>query len=87
MTLPHPLRSAVLEVVRRLRAPDSDAQPVSIGPMVLEAMAPMESAQQHAVFDTLRLSLGLSAIPGSLARWARGKSREEVAQALERIAA
>lgn len=86
MTLSPPVRSAVLEVVRRLRDPMRECHVDSIGAMVLSAMGCAGAIRHHEALESLRLALGLSAVPGSLARWARGKSREEVAQALERVA-
>lgn len=89
MTLPPPVRAAVLEVVRRLRDPMRECHVDNVGFMVVKALPDsvgLRSVTYAAALDALRLSLGLSAVPGSLARWARGKSREEVAQALERIA-
>lgn len=86
MTLPPPVRAAVLEVVRLLRDPMRECHVDSVGVMVLDSMPHTNPVQRSATLDILRLSLGLSPIPGSLARWAQGKSREEVAQALERVA-
>lgn len=86
MILSPPVRSAVLEVVRRLRDPMRECHVDSIGSMVLDSMPHANSSSRAAVLELLRLALGLPPIPGSLARWARGKSREEVAQELERVA-
>lgn len=88
MTLPSPVRSAVLEVVRRLRDPMRECHVDNVGYMVC-ATLPESIGMRHityaAALDALRLALNLSPVPGSLARWARGKSREEVAKALEDI--
>lgn len=86
MTLPPPVRAAVLEVAQRLRDSARDCHPHMVGSMVLDAMHTVLAGQRHAVLDSLRLALGLPPVPGSLARWASGKSREEVAAALERVA-
>lgn len=89
MILPPPVCAAVLEVVRRLRDPMRECHVDNVGRMALEAMesAPYIAAvQRSATLNALRLALGLSPVPGSLARWASGKSREEVTQALEKAA-
>jgi hypothetical protein len=86
MILSPPVRDAVLEVVRRLRDPMRECYVDKVGSMVLDAMVGNGPGQRHAALEALRLALGLSIVPGSLARWARGKSREEVAAALEKIA-
>lgn len=88
MTLSPPVRSAVLEVVRRLRDPERVCHVDSIGAMTLEMLDlnPTNVAQRAATRESLRLALNLPPVPGSLARWARGKSRQEVAEALERVA-
>lgn len=89
MTLPPFVRFAVLEVVRRLRDPMRECHVDSIGAMVVGALPYAHSRTpivHGAVLESLRLALGMPPIPGSLARWAQGKSREEVAQALERVA-
>lgn len=86
MTLPPPVRHAVLEVVRRLRDPMRECHVDSIVSMVLAALRYDDAIRSEAVLNALRVALGRSPVPGSLARWARGKSREEAAQALERVA-
>lgn len=86
MNLSPPVRAAVLEVVRRLRDPTREPLVGSVGFMILDAMPPADIHSKHAVLEALRLSLGLSPVPGSLARWAHGKPREEVAKGLERVA-
>lgn len=88
MILPPPVRAAVLEVVRHLRNPERECHVDNVGHMVLYALPRNEahhSVTYAATLDALRLALGLSPVPGSLARWAKGKSREEVAKALENI--
>jgi hypothetical protein len=88
MTLSPPVRSAVLEVVRLLRDPERHLHTDSIGWMIVDELgidAYRDTARSP--LEQVRAALGLSPIlPGSLARWARGKSREEVAQALENVA-
>jgi hypothetical protein len=87
MTLPPPVRAAVLEVVRRLRDPMRECHVDSVGFMILEAMP--EGAVRpgkfgaNAVLAEVRWALNLPSRYGSIHQWARGKSREEVAQALE----
>jgi hypothetical protein len=86
MTLPPPVRAAVTEVAQRLRDPMRECHVDTVGWMVLAAMPTVDARQRHAVLEALRIALGLSLVPGSLARWAKGKSREEVAKALEKVA-
>jgi hypothetical protein len=86
MTLSPPVRTAVLEVVRRLRDPECVCHVDNVGFMLLDAMPNPYPRSRHAALESLRLALGLDTIPGSLARWARGKSREEIAKALDRVA-
>jgi hypothetical protein len=89
MTLPPPVRAAVLEVAARLRDPMRECHVDSISSMVTGAMRDMRDAgpvKVEAALNALRISLGLPIVHGSLARWARGKSREEVAAALEQVA-
>jgi hypothetical protein len=86
MILPPPVRAAVTEVAQRLRDPMRECHVDTVGWLVLSAMPTVDARQRHAVLEALRIALGLSLVPGSLARWAKGKSREEVAKALEKVA-
>lgn len=74
-------RAAVLEVVLRLRDPMLDVRTESVGSAIRYASSDFGISHVRDV----RAALGLGG-PGSLARWGSGKSREEVAQALEEIA-
>lgn len=86
MTLSPPVRAAVLEVVRRLRDPMRDVRTDSIGFMILDAMGRSATSPSLSPLGDVREALGLHNGLSTLATWARGKSREEVAQALERVA-
>jgi len=81
MTLSHATRNAVLEVVRRLRDPMLIIHVDSIGYEILWAHV----GPPRVALDEVRAALGMEG-KCALANWARGKSREEVAKALERIA-
>lgn len=83
MNLSPPVRSAVLEVVRRLRDPTRECHVDSVGFMVLDALGRAATSPSLSPLGEVRAALGLNSGLGTLARWARGKSREEVAQALE----
>jgi hypothetical protein len=87
MTLSPTVRSAVLEVVRQLRDPDRHMNTDSIGWMIVDELG-LDAYRDTAMspLAQVREALGVSNGAGSLAAWARGKSREEVAQELERIA-
>lgn len=88
MTLSPPVRSAVLEVVRRLRDSERHLHTDSIGWMIVDDLG-LEAYRDTVMrpLEQVRAALGLPQYEiGSLARWARGKSREEVAEALERVA-
>lgn len=81
MSLSTATRDAVLEVVKRLRDPMLSVSVDSIGwEICWEFRGSMLSK-----LDEVRAALGVHG-PGSISNWARGKSREEVAEALERIA-
>lgn len=88
MTLSPPVRSAVLEVVRQLRQPERHLPTDSIGWMIVDELG-RDAYRDTAIHPLaqVREALGLPREEhGSLARWARGKSRAEVAQALEAVA-
>lgn len=87
MTLSPPVRAAVLEVVRRLRDPDRHLHMDSVGWMIVDELG-LEAYRDTAKspLAQVREALGISNGLGSLALWARGTSREEVAEALERVA-
>jgi len=74
-------RTAVLEVVKRLRDPMRAVHVDSTGWEVMAACNETMSA-----VNEVRCALGVCG-PGSISKWAHGKSREEVADALERLAA
>lgn len=85
MTLSPPVRAAVLEVVRRLRDPKREATPEAVGAYVRCQLA--YNADATWALREVRSGLGFDENDvASIPRWARGKSREEVAQALEKIA-
>lgn len=88
MTLSPPVRAAVLEVVRQLRDPWRHLSSMdSIGWMIVDECG-LDAYRDTALspLAQVRAALGISNGAGSLAVWARGKSREEVAQALEKAA-
>ena len=87
MTLSPPVRAAVLEVVRLLRDPERHIHVDSIGWLIVDELG-LEAYRDTAMrpLEQVRAALGLPSIPGALEGWARGKTREEVAQALERLA-
>jgi hypothetical protein len=87
MILSPPVRSAVLEVVRQLRDPDRHMNTDSIGWMIACELG-LEAYRDTVTtpLAQIREALGVSNGTGSLAHWARGKSRAEVARALEAIA-
>lgn len=86
MTLPASVRSSVLEVVQRLRDPMREVEVTSVGFLILDAMTDLRPGEGAVVLNALRLALDLPPVPGSIARWASGKSRDEVAEALEAVA-
>lgn len=87
MTLSPPVRSAVLEVVRQLRDTDQRLHTDAVGWMIVDELG-LDAYRDTAKspLAQVREALGISNGLGSLAIWARGKSREEVAQALELVA-
>ena len=87
MTLSPPVRTAVLEVVRRLRDPERHLRTDSVGWMIVDELGPCAYRDtRHTPLTQVRKALGVAHGAESLAQWARGKSREEVAEALERVA-
>lgn len=87
MSLSPATREAVLEVVKRLRDPMRSVAVDSLGWEVYASQSARRSRlrSRSQIRAELRSALGVSGI-SSLADWTRGKSREEVAEALERIA-
>jgi hypothetical protein len=86
MTLSPVVCAAARKVAAHLRDPIRESRHRLVGSMMVDAMPSLNAVQRHAMLDSLRLALGLSPVPGNLARWATGKSREEVAAALEQVA-
>lgn len=85
MNLSPPVRAAVLEVVRRLRSPEREATPEAVGAYIRCQFA--HNLDASWALREVRAALGLDESDlASIPRWARGKSREEVAAALERVA-